>query len=50
MLAFVGPCFPYGDDRDVLEVSDLADARRAFLEEAVLQQVEEFRSMGVRIV
>lgn len=42
--------YPYGDDRDILRNPELAQARRAFQDEATEQQVEAFRALGVRIV
>ncbi|OEH78090.1 apical membrane related protein [Cyclospora cayetanensis] len=40
----------HGDDRDIILHPELAAERRLRQEEAVKQQVEEFRSLGVRIV
>ncbi|CDJ54026.1 hypothetical protein EBH_0070980 [Eimeria brunetti] len=44
------PRYPYGDGRDILETPELAEARRQFQDKALLQQVEAFRALGVRIV
>lgn len=42
--------YPFGDDRDILGHIELAQERRKRQEEAMLQQIEAFRSSGVRIV